>query len=89
MNHVVVIGGAGFLGSHLCRALLQRGDRVTAFDPLSAERAAAMRDFGAHPHFAFRCADSKVPGTLAGLGAITHVAHLGHGGSAHTGIRSR
>lgn len=83
MNHVVVIGGAGFLGSHLCRALLQRGDRVTAFDPLSAKRAAAMRDFGAHPHFAFRCADSKVPGTLAGLGAITHVAHLGHGGSAH------
>ncbi|WP_171048361.1 NAD-dependent epimerase/dehydratase family protein [Nocardia cyriacigeorgica] len=80
MNHVVVIGGAGFLGSHLCRALLQRGDRVTAVDPVSAERAVAIRDFGAHPNFAFRCADITVPGALVGLGAITHVAHFGHGG---------
>ncbi|WP_171049996.1 NAD-dependent epimerase/dehydratase family protein [Nocardia cyriacigeorgica] len=80
VNHVVVIGGAGFLGSHLCRALLERGDRVTAIDPVSAERVVAIRDFGAHPHFAFRCADITVPGALAGLGAITHVAHFGHGG---------
>jgi nucleoside-diphosphate-sugar epimerase len=29
---VVVSGGAGFLGSHLCRALLDRGDEVVAFD---------------------------------------------------------
>jgi len=34
MARVVVTGGAGFLGSHLCRALLDRGDEVVALDNL-------------------------------------------------------
>ena len=34
-RRVVVTGGAGFLGSHLCEALVARGDRVVAVDDLS------------------------------------------------------
>src|ERR671918_1922203 len=34
MARVVVTGGAGFLGSHLCDALLDRGDEVVAIDNL-------------------------------------------------------
>ncbi|HEX6418836.1 MAG TPA: GDP-mannose 4,6-dehydratase [Acidimicrobiales bacterium] len=34
MSRVVVTGGAGFLGSHVCDALLDRGDEVVAIDNL-------------------------------------------------------
>ncbi len=34
MARVVVTGGAGFLGSHLCRSLLERGDEVVCLDNL-------------------------------------------------------
>ncbi|MGW0047684.1 NAD-dependent epimerase/dehydratase family protein [Nocardia cyriacigeorgica] len=85
MNHVVVIGGASFLGSHLCRALLERGDRVTAIDAIRPDRAAVLRDFGVHPRFAFRRANVTVPGTSAELGPITHIAHvIDRGGAGNT-----
>jgi len=35
MRHFLVTGGAGFIGSHLCDALLDRGDTVTVLDDLS------------------------------------------------------
>lgn len=35
---VVITGGAGFVGSHLCDALIARGDRVVVFDNFSTGR---------------------------------------------------
>src|SRR5882762_7995696 len=34
----VVLGGGGFIGSHLCRALVSEGQRVRVFDKLCADR---------------------------------------------------
>jgi UDP-glucose 4-epimerase len=40
--HVLVTGGAGFIGSHLVDAFLDRGDQVTVVDDLSAGSAARL-----------------------------------------------
>jgi nucleoside-diphosphate-sugar epimerase len=44
MSRIVVAGGAGFLGSHLCDHLIARGDSVVCLDDLSTGR----RDNVAH-----------------------------------------
>ena len=42
--NVLVTGGAGFIGSHLCEALAARGDDVTALDDLSTGAAENVPD---------------------------------------------
>ena len=39
-KHAVVLGGAGFLGSHVCTALVYSGARVTCLDNLITGSAA-------------------------------------------------
>ena len=51
--HILVTGGAGFIGGHLCRRLLNDGRRVTAidnFDPFypRAIKEEGIEDFPAH-----------------------------------------
>jgi UDP-glucose 4-epimerase len=41
-KHVIVTGGAGFVGSHLADALLAAGDEVTVIDDLSSGSAAKV-----------------------------------------------
>src|SRR5262245_44631703 len=42
MSTVLVTGGAGFIGSHLCDRLLAEGKRVVAVDDLSRGRIANL-----------------------------------------------
>jgi dTDP-glucose 4,6-dehydratase len=53
----VVSGGAGFIGSHLCEALLERGMRVLALDNFITGSRENLRTFEGNPDFEFRQAD--------------------------------
>lgn len=50
---VLVTGGAGFLGSHLCRRLLEQGHTVVALDSLYTGTIANLRDVWEHPRLQF------------------------------------
>jgi len=51
MTRVLVTGGAGFIGSHLCERLLEDGCTVTALDNLSTGRYANVAHLEQHPQF--------------------------------------
>ena len=50
---ILVTGGAGFIGSHLCERLIMQGHEVTAIDDLSTGRASNLSDLIASPNFTF------------------------------------
>ena len=50
---VLITGGAGFIGSHLTRRLLDRGDQVTILDNLTTGNFTNIDAFIGSPHFSF------------------------------------
>lgn len=75
---VLITGGAGFIGSHLARALLRRGDQVSVLDNLSTGSIENIRPFMADRRFSFAIDDlnnSLVVDRLASeADAIVHLA---------------
>ncbi len=62
MNGITVVaGGAGFIGSHLCRALLDQGREVICVDNLQTARASNLRSLEGTPGFTFVHADIVAP----------------------------
>ena len=59
--HVLVTGGSGFIGSHLCAALLAREHRVTCVDNLSTGSSRNIESLLSHPHFTFLQHDVVLP----------------------------
>ena len=54
---VVITGGAGFLGSHLCRSFLERGDEVVAVDNLCTGLRENIAELEGQPGFELVLAD--------------------------------
>ena len=72
---VVVTGGAGFLGSHLCELLLDRGDEVVAVDNLCTGDLENIAEFLERPGFEFVNQDVSRPFDIPGpVAAVMHLA---------------
>ena len=75
----LVTGGAGFIGSHLCRRLLDEGAQVVCLDNLMTGRLENLHELEAHPRFQFVQHDVIEPfpqWLRGGRTKFTHIYHL-------------
>ena len=50
---VLITGGAGFIGSHLCKKLLSMGNHVICLDNLLTGFVENIKEFKENPNFEF------------------------------------
>jgi dTDP-glucose 4,6-dehydratase len=74
VSTVLVAGGAGFLGSHLCDRLVGRGDRVVCVDDLSTGRRTNVAHLLDDP--AFSLVEADVTREIPVAGPFDAVCHL-------------
>lgn len=78
--HILITGGAGFIGSHLVDLALQKGHRVTVLDNLTTGWLKNLREAQNHPNFAFQEVDIRDRAVLAkqfvGVDWVFHLAAL-------------
>jgi dTDP-glucose 4,6-dehydratase len=74
-GRALVTGGAGFIGSHLCRRLLELGCRVIALDNFATGSAALVEPLRQQPGFSFQEADVSTAIEIEGdLDYVLHFA---------------
>ena len=73
-RRAVISGGAGFLGSHLCEQLLDRGYEVVCIDNFSTGAAENIAHLEDHPGFCLIPADVTDPVYIDG--PVSHVLHF-------------
>lgn len=79
-RRIVVAGGAGFIGSHLCDALIARGDRVVCVDNFVTGRKRNIEHLAGDPRAAARFevvehdVSAGVPPVHGPVDAVAHLA---------------
>ncbi|UOY10288.1 UDP-glucuronic acid decarboxylase family protein [Methanonatronarchaeum sp. AMET6-2] len=71
---VLVTGGAGFLGSHLCERLLFEGHKVICLDNFSSGQKDNIVEFEHHDRFTVINRDVRIPGSLPPVDRVYHLA---------------
>ncbi|MGH9587245.1 MAG: UDP-glucuronic acid decarboxylase family protein [Acidobacteriaceae bacterium] len=73
-RQVLVSGAAGFLGSHLCEALIADGNRVIGVDNYSTGNSANLADLRNDSRFSFIEQDICAPLKIEGIGYVFNFA---------------
>src|SRR5579871_3970304 len=82
IKHVLVTGGAGFIGSHTVDLLMAKGCKISVLDNLSTGYRANIAQWDGHPRFQFVEADIRhdlagpLSAAAARFGAIERIAHF-------------
>ena len=74
MKKILVTGGAGFLGSHLCDRLIAQGHEVTCLDSFFTGSHANIAHLKAHPRFKVLAQDVTEPIAIDALDEIYNLA---------------
>lgn len=83
----LITGGAGFIGSNLCEALLKRGHFVRCLDDLSTGKAENIQSFLENPNFEFIKGDIRDLDTcMNACKTIDYVSHQAAWGSVPRSI---
>ena len=74
----LVAGGAGFVGSHLCEALLEKGARVIVLDSFTTGKQSYINHLLSNPNFALYDCDinNGIPEDIQSVDYIFHLAGL-------------
>jgi len=73
-QRILVTGGAGFLGSHLCERLLSEGKEVICLDNFGSGQYDNIKEFTDQPSFTIADRDVRMPGSLPAVDRIYHLA---------------
>lgn len=78
---ILVTGGAGFIGSHVCEFLLHSGHRVRCMDSFATSKRSNIQPFIGKEGFELMEADIRVVAdcsrAMQGVSAVVHLAALG------------
>lgn len=76
MRNILITGGAGFIGSHLCQRYLERGDQVTALDNFLTGSKKNIKTLEENPKFKLIEHDVSKPFPELGSQKIDVVLHF-------------
>ena len=85
---ILVTGGAGFIGSNLCQALLEKGNQVICMDNFATGKRENIKEFLEDPNFTLLEADiRKLEDCLKACQGVDYVLHQAALGSVPRSIK--
>lgn len=76
MQSVLITGGAGFIGSHLCDYLIEKGYKVIALDNLLTGSKKNIERLLGNPNFEFIEADVTMQAAISSVPHVDFIFHL-------------